>query len=275
VSGGRFVGRYRLPHIDGKPSQARAASRAILSLTKDANERAVLGVVIDHADGAGACFLTIARLTHLAGISSGKYAERTVQRVLRRLREKELLEVYASLRDPKRYRSHLPRHARQGRGPNWYRLGGLIRAAAGYREVDVIEIYGGAPAPPQIASVSPPSLEQTVSDSDPRQPPPSVTSEFEQPSPPTLEVKHADSSVAAVTPRTENYGRPLNEEQRLVLNSTEQELSSRGDTKQEAPLHNAREMVSALPLREALIVLEADELVASGDAAWVEPGWSA
>jgi hypothetical protein len=215
VTNGRLVGRYRLPHVNGFPSQARAAERAITRLTDDVNERAVLGAVIQHADGAGMCFLTVERLTRLAGVSAGRYPERTVQRVRARLEDKELLEVYSSLRDPSRYGAHLPRHARQGRGPNWYRLGASIRAAAGYRDVDLSETYGTAPAPPQIASLSPPKSGLPIN----RICPPigriPVTTQPKCLSPPRLQAKNSACAPEPVTPRTENE-KPFIEEKRLV-----------------------------------------------------------
>jgi Helix-turn-helix domain len=142
VTAGRTVGRYRLPHIDGLPSQTRAALRVIVRLTPDANERAVLGALCEHMDGAGVCFLTYDRLTHHAGIG----CKRTVQRTVARLRQKELVEVYRSRRDPSRYAAHLPRQSRQGDGPNWWRLGPTVRIAAGLLEVDMASVYGSAAA---------------------------------------------------------------------------------------------------------------------------------
>ena len=95
----RLVSRYRLPHVKGQPSQAKAAAKALERLTADANERAVLRVIVDHADGAGVCFLTVERITELAGIG----CKRTVQRTRARLEAKELLERIPSLRQPTKY----------------------------------------------------------------------------------------------------------------------------------------------------------------------------
>lgn len=213
----RLVGRYRLPHVKGQPSQARAADRALDRLIQDANERAVLRVVVDHADGAAVCFLTVARLTELAGIG----CERTVQRVMARLRKSELLEVYESHRDPARYGQHLPQRARQGSGPNWYRLGASIRGAAGYREVDLAETYGEAAARPQIASMSPPNEPLVTPDPQGDDEWSGVTPDTERLSPPDEQELSSSNGPVRVTPRTEN-GKPCIYEERLEEDRSEE-----------------------------------------------------
>jgi hypothetical protein len=220
----RLVSRFPLPHVAGVPSQARAANRAIDALTDDANERAVLRAFVDHANGGGICFVTVARIAHQAGISSSQNIEswnRAVQRVCRRLERKGLLERYPSLRTSK-YAAHLPYRARQGNGPNYWRLGGPIRERAGYAEVDVAEMYRHANAVPQSASMSLPRSAVAPEDT-PSLPPvgfrADVTADLTGLSPPSLQSLLVHPPADDVTPRTEN-GKASGEE-RLVPSGSE------------------------------------------------------
>jgi hypothetical protein len=103
---------------------------------------------------------------------------------------------------------------------------------------------------------------------------PDVVPRLEPVSCPELQRCSSVADSEHVTPRTENYREPLNEEERLVLSSGNLVSSSRGDTLRRAPLRNTSELVSLLPLHEALIVMEAATFVDAGNATWVELGWS-
>jgi hypothetical protein len=203
------------------------------------------------------------------------YRPRTVHRALCGLQAEGHLERHFYRRRSDNYRrGGLSPAARRGQGPNVYRMGASLRARAGLREVEwppdtprrttgrTTRLVAG----PDGESKAPPAPARPISGrGGPRRDP--VADADEQGSEP-------ERASVRGTPRTKNERKPLSNEERLVPSSNDFALSSRSATKQEAQGRKTSEIVSLLPLHEALIVMEAEALVNAGGAAWVEPGWS-
>lgn len=147
MSAGRLpLARVPFPRVKGTTAQAEALAGAIRQLSlapfpattgpgerrvSAEAQRGVLTVLAEHANGAGFCFLTIATIEHESGWNT-----RTVQRALAALESQALVERYTYMRSPDRYRPSLPRRARQGQGPSIYRMGRVLRDAAGLVHVE-------------------------------------------------------------------------------------------------------------------------------------------
>jgi hypothetical protein len=281
------LARVPFPRVRGTKAQAAALKHAIGQLPLELHprvrskpgergvsgvaQRAVLEAIATHVNGAGFCLLTVATIAHEGGV-----AARTVFRALIALEAQGHLERHFFRRTRDRYRHDglLP-VARRGQGPNIYRVGAALRARAGFREVewtpDTPARTAGRTtqlvAAPDGGSGERPAPSQPVNGGGSPRHGAAVGAD--------MQGKHMPPAAARGTPRTKNERRPLSKEERLVLSTSKSVLSSRDATIREAPLRNTSELVSLLPLHEALIVMEAEAFVDAGRATWVEPGWSA
>lgn len=278
------LARVPFPRVRGTKAQAGALRRAIgqlplalhPSVRSDPGERRVSGVaqravleaIATHVNGAGFCILTIKTIAHQSGVG-----RRTVFRALTALEAQGHLERHFFRRTTDRYRYEalLPA-ARRGQGPNIYRVGATLRARAGLREVDWTPDTPNQAsshttrlvASPRGESGKPQAPAHPVNGGGTRRRAP-----VQQPE---VQGDCTSSAASRGTPRTKNERKPLIEDERLVLSSTDSVLSSRDATPGEAPLRN--DLVSLLQPHEAVVVNEADAFVRAGKATWVEPAWS-
>ena len=169
-------------------------------------QRAVLSVVGEHSDGAGRTCLTVETISRESG-----YVQKTVERACRALAANGNLEITPLRRLPKNYSAALHRLARQGQGPNLYRIGPALRFRAGLREVDWSpDLDLALPmSPPTEDAMSPPTEASAMS-------PPDVAPSDRMKGP-DLRRRH-DSSVSPLEPRTREHA---NGEERLILSGRE------------------------------------------------------
>lgn len=281
------LARVPFPRVKGTQAQARALTRAIGLLPLEmyprtrsvpdekrvsaVAQRAVLEAIAAHANGAGFSLLKVGTIAF-----ESKCGRRTVYRALAALETQGHLERFLFKRTREFYRREgLSAHSRRGQGPNIYRVSAALRQRAGLHEVD------WTPDTPKRAAGRTTQLVAYPEEESGEMPTPghSVRGRGRPRPEPVARDEMQGNRVPAApargTPRTENKRKPLSKEERLALSSSDVLPSSRAATLRRAPLRNTSEMVSAFPLKEALVVIEAEGLVASGDAAWVEPGWSA
>lgn len=257
------------PRVKGTKAQAVALDRAVRGLTlapfpltptrlgerrvSDYAQRDVLTVIAAHANGAGFSLLKVATIAHESGWNA-----RTAQRALAALEAEGHIDRYPRMRSPDRYRSSLPRHARQGQGPSIYRVGRVLRAVAGLAEEEWPPASDSSLRPLEHDGVTPGEATSCHPRDANADEPGRVTAGSDPVSPPNERGFPASADFARVTPRTKNG---IASDNRGVPTTGSDRTFGLDDCEQIPPWHRLAQLASERNGNSPTVTVDEDGLV--------------